>query len=345
MMQRKIYSRFLRTTLIFGLALLLQRQSFAQDPQFSQFFSSPLTLNPALTGNFNGTMRAIANIRSQNADYANAYNTKTVSVDFPMLRRLIKQNDQLSMGILLLSDQTGNRVITQNNLGLSLAYMKGLDEEQKRSITLGFQMNYSNRRFNTANAQFEDQLTPGGFTNPSGDALLFKNLSQSAMDVNAGILYQYSPTSENHYYIGASIFNILGSQKGLSNQATVVGLRKSLHGGMYGPLGYNGTLHASFHFQQQQSFNQLQLGGAYSHFIKEALRAYVELYLGAWYRTDQTLIPYIGIEWNYWRLGYTHDISFSKQMTAGQLRRSNEISLYYPLNKDKSLLKYKCGIF
>lgn len=345
MTQEKKHIGILRTILVMALMPLLQQHAKAQDPQFSQFFSSPLTLNPALTGNFNGTMRAVANIRSQNADYANAYNTKTASVDFPILSRLIRQNDQLSMGILLLSDQTGNKVITQNNLGLSLAYMKGLDEEQKRSITLGFQMNYSNRRFNTANAQFEDQLTPGGFTNPSGDALLSKNLSQSAMDVNAGILYQYNPTTENHYYIGASLFNILGSQKGFSNQTMLAGLRKSLHGGMYSPLGYNGTLHASFHFQQQQNVNRLQLGGAYSYFIKEALRSYVEIYLGAWYRTDQTLIPYIGIEWNYWRLGYTHDISFSQQITAGQLRRSNEISLYYPLNKDKSLLKYKCGIF
>lgn len=343
MMQQR-HTRFIRVILSLVLMPLLHQHVIAQDPQFSQFFSSPLTLNPALTGNFNGTMRAVANIRSQNANYANAYNTKTTSVDFHLLSKQIKQNDHLSMGILLLSDQTGNRVITQNNLGLSLAYMKGLDEEQKRSVTVGFQMNYSNRRFNTSNAQLEDQLTPGGFTNPSGDPLLFKNLSRSAIDVNAGILYQYNPTTENHYYIGASLFNILGSQKGLNDQA-VVGLRKSIHGGMYSPLGYNGTLHASFHVQQQRSFNQLQVGAAYSHFIKDALRSYVELYLGAWYRTDQTLIPYIGVEWNYWRLGYTNDISFSRQITAGQLRHSNEISLYYPLNKDKSLLKYKCGIF
>jgi len=40
------------------------------------------------------------------------------------------------------------------------------------------------------------------------------------------------------------------------------------------------------------------------------------LYAGAWYRTDQTVIPYIGIEWNYWRLGYTNDIQFSNLNTA-----------------------------
>ena len=33
----------------------------AQDPNFSQFFASPLTLNPAMTGLFDGTFRVAGN--------------------------------------------------------------------------------------------------------------------------------------------------------------------------------------------------------------------------------------------------------------------------------------------
>lgn len=345
MMPHYIYKFFMRAFIAALLIFCLQLSATAQDPSFSQFFSSPLTLNPALTGNFNGTMRAVSNIRSQNADYNNAYNTKTISVDFNLMTNKIKSIDRLSMGVLILSDQTGNKIITNNNLGVSLSYMKGLDNEQKRSITIGFQGNYINRRFNSANAQFEDQLTSGGFTLPSGDLLLNNDLSKSAIDVNTGILYQYSPTSDNNYYIGFGLFNLLQSQKGFGNNASIVPLRKSIHGGMMSPIGYAGTFHASFHFQQQKDFSQLLIGGAYSYYLKETLRSYVELYFGAWYRTDQSLIPYIGIEWNYWRLGYTNDIHFNNQMTAGQLRYSNEVSLYYTLNRDKSLLKYKCSVF
>jgi type IX secretion system PorP/SprF family membrane protein len=345
MMLQPMNTFLIRALLAFTLLASLNNFAKAQDPSFSQFFSSPLTLNPALTGNFNGTMRALSNIRSQNADYNNAYNTKTLSVDFNLLANKIKSIDRLSMGVLLLSDQTGNKIITQNNLGLSLSYLKGLDDEQKRSITIGFQSNYSNRRFNAANAQFEDQLTPGGFTLPSGDILLNNNLSKTAVDINTGILFQYAPTSEHHYYIGASLFNLLQAQKEFGSGISISPLRKTIHGGMMSPIGYAGTFHASFQFQQQTNFNQLLIGGAYSYYIKDALRSYVELYLGAWYSTDQSIIPYIGIEWNYWRLGYTNDMSFNNRITAGQLRYSNEISLYYTLNKDKSLLKYKCGVF
>lgn len=339
------FTRLIKAVAVLAWVVFLQAPVKAQDPSFSQFFSSPLTLNPALTGNFNGTMRAVANMRSQNADFNNAYNTQTVSVDFNVLTNKIKSTDRLSVGVLLLSDQTGNKIITQNHLAVSAAFMKSLDNEQNRSITIGFQANYGNRRFNAANAQFEDQLTPGGFTNSSGDVLLNNDLSISAIDLNAGLLYQFAPTKEHHYYIGAGLFNLLQAQKGFGNTGSIAPMRQSVHGGMLSPLGYAGTFHASFHFQHQKNFSQLLIGGAYSHFIKDALQSYVELYAGAWYRTDQTVIPYIGIEWNYWRLGYTNDIQFSNRSTAGQLRYSNEISLVYTLNRDKSLLKYKCGVF
>ena len=37
---------------------MLAGNLIAQDPHFSQFFSSPMTLNPAFTGKFNGHMGA-----------------------------------------------------------------------------------------------------------------------------------------------------------------------------------------------------------------------------------------------------------------------------------------------
>ena len=61
----------------------------AQDPSFSQFFASPLTLNPALTGKFNGDLRAAGNYRNQWPDVNKAYITSTVSVDLPILQGML----------------------------------------------------------------------------------------------------------------------------------------------------------------------------------------------------------------------------------------------------------------
>src|SRR3979411_561727 len=70
--------------ILFFLALSLAvPASRAQDPGFSQFFASPLTLNPALTGKFNGVVRVAGNYRNQWPTINNAFVTSTISVDAP----------------------------------------------------------------------------------------------------------------------------------------------------------------------------------------------------------------------------------------------------------------------
>ena len=69
-------------TLLFSLLLLAFAFNLkAQDPNFSQFFASPLTLNPALTGKFDGSYRVAGNYRNQWPTINNAFTTYTASFD------------------------------------------------------------------------------------------------------------------------------------------------------------------------------------------------------------------------------------------------------------------------
>src|SRR3954464_6567249 len=95
----------------------------AQDPNFSQFFVSPLTLNPALTGKFDGVYRVAGNYRNQWPSISSAYNTGTVSFDAGILKNRIPEFDQFGIGVLVLSDKSGEGGILQDNYAaLSLAY-------------------------------------------------------------------------------------------------------------------------------------------------------------------------------------------------------------------------------
>src|SRR5947209_20035109 len=58
----------------------------AQDPSFSQFFSSPLNINPALTANINADWRLISNLRDQWIGPASPYITGTISFDSKMIQ-------------------------------------------------------------------------------------------------------------------------------------------------------------------------------------------------------------------------------------------------------------------
>jgi hypothetical protein len=81
--------------------------STAQDPNFSQFFASPLTLNPALTGKFDGLYRVAGNFRNQWPTINNAFVTRTASVDFGIMKNRLAEIDQLGIGILGVTDSIG----------------------------------------------------------------------------------------------------------------------------------------------------------------------------------------------------------------------------------------------
>ncbi|MGH2553361.1 MAG: type IX secretion system membrane protein PorP/SprF, partial [Chitinophagaceae bacterium] len=105
--------------------VVLVSVSTAQDPNFSQFFASPMTLNPALTGKFDGVYRVAGNFRNQWPTINNAYVTKTASIDFGILKNRLPEIDQLGIGILGVTDNAGDGVLVTNYAGLSLAYHKG----------------------------------------------------------------------------------------------------------------------------------------------------------------------------------------------------------------------------
>lgn len=108
--------------------LLISFFANAQDPHFSQFFASPLTLNPALTGKFDGTLRVSGNYRNQWPAFNNVYTTSTLSVDFPILKSRLPDYDTWGVGILALTDKAGGGVLTNNYIGVSTSYHKALDE-------------------------------------------------------------------------------------------------------------------------------------------------------------------------------------------------------------------------
>src|ERR1041385_6461227 len=108
-------NRVMRKILFSGLFMLaLVKISVAQDPNFSQFFVSPLTLNPALTGKFNGDFRIAGNYRDQWPAISKAFVTSTASFDAPILRNRISELDTWGVGVMAMTDKTANGILSTN---------------------------------------------------------------------------------------------------------------------------------------------------------------------------------------------------------------------------------------
>lgn len=333
----------MRKIFLFIAVLFVHAYSYAQDPHFSQFFASPLTINPANTGNFSGSLRAALNSRTQLPEFNNPYATKTLSLDAPIFKKYIREDDKLSIGLLILSDQSGNKLLNDNNIAASVSYSKSLDENANHSIALGFQVNYSMYRFDPLKANFEDQLTAGGFTGISAEMILGNNFTKITTDINAGILYTGSTSDDNIFYVGASYYHFAKPTVGFITPTYFTNSRVNVHGGAYFSLSSAASLHTSFQYQQQGNTNELLVGGAFSYYL--GTENGLELYAGLWSRLKESIIPYVGLEWNHIRAGFTYDIGAANTLASSRFYQSSEFSLIYILDNKSKAFKMKCPKF
>jgi type IX secretion system PorP/SprF family membrane protein len=332
----------IKNLLILSSCLLLGRAA-AQDPSFSQFFSSPLTLNPANTGNFNGTLRLSGNIRNQWAAFNNPYATYTVSADAPLMQNKIGAKDRMSVGLLLLSDQNGNGLFKQNFLTASFAYKKGFDAEADHSLSFGFQATHGNSRFNTSMANFEDQLTANGFSLATTESIA--SASKSFFDLNAGMIYGMSTTDDKYFYLGLAAYHLLQPKTSILNSDYTLQPRFNLHGGGYFPAGANATFHASFQYQHQGDFNEWVFGGAYSYFVKTNPENNLELFIGSWLRLNDAIIPYLALEWKQLRIGLSYDVGYTAGKLASSHYQTGEFSVNQVWNSNPGSPLFKCPKF
>lgn len=309
------------------LSLFAVLKSQAQDPHFSQFFASPLTLNPALTGKFDGDVRVTGNYRNQWPTINRAFTTTTVSIDFPVMAKHIAPNDTWGVGLMGYSDQSANSALKFNYFTLSTAFHKGLDEDGYSQIGAGFQATYTNMLLNVSSLKFEDQLTPFGFTGTTGEIFNNSTIKNSYFDLNAGVLYSGSTTDKNNFYAGISMYHITRPKQQFTGTFFLLNPRTTFHAGGYFPAGDFGTIHVSGLYSTQAKASEAVFGGALE--LPVSQEKTTSVYFGSWIRLNDAIIPYIGLEFGPFRLGATYDVNTSSLKAASQSRGGIEMSLIY----------------
>ncbi|MGN6603185.1 MAG: PorP/SprF family type IX secretion system membrane protein [Ginsengibacter sp.] len=306
-----------------------------QDPHFSQFFASPLTLNPALTGKFDGTFRVAGNYRNQWPAFNNVYTTSTISVDFDILKNKLPDYDRWGIGFLALTDKAGNdntghAILTNNYFGVSMAYHKSLDEDGFKQLGIGFQGTYGQKTLDHNHLNFEDMLTPFGFTGVTQETFANgNNVNINYLDVNAGLLYSMSTDETNNFYVGASMYHINRPSESFQGATWNIATRTTVSAGGYFPVSDILTLHTSGIYQYQNKASETVLGGALAAVIDDKSQEPSNVYGGLWYRLDDAIIPYVGLEFSGLRIGATYDINVSSLKAGSQSRGGFELSLIY----------------
>ncbi|HEX5669598.1 MAG TPA: PorP/SprF family type IX secretion system membrane protein [Chitinophagaceae bacterium] len=311
----------------------------AQDPHFSQFYASPLSLNPSLTGRFDGNFRLAANYRNQWPTINNAFTTATASIDAPIMMNRLPEFDTWGVGIIGLGDQSGNKILRNNYIGISTAYAKGLDEDGFHQLAIGFQGVYANKRLDVALADFEDELTSFGFTGVTTEVFSNDQVVVNYFDLNAGILYTGTTNGYNNFYLGLSMYHVNRPKESFLGANYFLQPRLTVHGGGYAPIDENKTVHASIMHQRQAGASETILGGALSMNLNGEEEKPTALYAGMWYRFNDAVIPYVGLEIQNFRFGLTYDVNSSSLRTASNSRGGTEMSIVYIYKPGDPMLK------
>jgi type IX secretion system PorP/SprF family membrane protein len=336
----------IKKIITFSIVLMMLFMVKAQDPNFSQFFASPLTLNPAMTGKFDGVYRVAGNYRNQWPTINNAFTTYTASVDFGILKNSVPEFDQFGLGIMAFSDKSGNGVLQNNFAALSLAYHKSLDENGYHQIGAGFQATFVNKRLDITKVYFEDQLTPLGFTGVTSEVFSNNRVDLKYFDLNAGILYNGSTNGYNNFYLGASMYHINRPKESFQGGEFFLPARITIQGGFKVPVAGNHNFHFSANHSMQANANNTVVGAAFGLNVNNDDMNPVTFYLGSWYRFADAVIPYVGLEFGELHLGYSYDVNTSSLKPGSNMRGGNEISLIFIKKpSDPNAKKLNCPKF
>ena len=318
--------------LAFGAFLALQAN--AQDVHFTQYFTSPLTLNPANTGLVNCDWRVSGNYRTQwGSVNSTPYMTGTISFDMATLKGKLN-GDALGVGLIGLYDKSGTGALQNITTGLSLAYHKRLsqDDDKPRNLSLGVQGYLVQKSIDFNKLKFESQYDPttGGTPYASGEN--FGNADLTYPDFNAGIMYSGYVNDRSNMYAGLSYYHITQPTETFLNGNHKINSRFTASLGGSLQMNENLMLFASGMYQQQGKASEILIGAA-SGFIMNPNHeddvANSVFYIGAWYRYGDAIAPYIGFEWAKAKLGVSYDVNLSGFTPATKGNGALEISLIY----------------
>ena len=189
----------------------------AQDHMYSQFFNSPLYLNPALTGQFQGDLRMNFIYRNQFTSVPGSLNYISGSIDY----NIPKFGG--GIGLLFTRSSEGTAYLNTNNISGLYSYSIG---SQDFVLSFGLQAGVSNRTIDWGKLVFGDQIDsqigfiPGSTS--AAEAPQFNN--RFYFDSGAGI-----NLATGEFNIGAAVQHINTPNESFTGTPAKLPMRLTTH--------------------------------------------------------------------------------------------------------------------
>ncbi len=313
-------------TIIVVLVFISTSQGQA-DPHFSQYYHTPLWLNPAKAGLVDGDMRVIANYRNQWSSVTVPFNTVSASYDTRIPKYFGKSCSYFGAGVFLLNDQAGDSNFRSTTGQLALSYHQSLSKRGKSTyMSLGLMIGAGQKAFDQNQLFFDNQYNGDVFDTGLSSGENFDRTSLLYLDISAGLNFSIALGDVSGVSFGLGMYHL--------NQPNVSFLGDE-----------DETLYARFVFNADARIaigNEAKLTilptvvymgqGRHSEFTGGVIARYktserFAISGGALYRTSDALIPMFKLEFNPVALAFSYDVNISDLNVASNSNGSMEVSL------------------
>lgn len=301
----------------------------SQDVHFTQYDASPLNINPANTGNYDGFWRFSSNVRTQWRAFGEPFNTATFGFDKSGKRG----GGHFSAGMFIISDQSG---VTQlrstrayGNLGIHIG-------DENLQVHLGFQPGFVQKGIDFSSLTFPSQFddNSGVFNNSLNNFESGLQETVSYFDLNLGFAID-SYNGLKHLNAGISVQHLIQPNESFLNNEFFLPMRFTFHGKYSFPLTEHWYLIPKFQYMFQVNASEIIPGLYVSRTLNDLVDGSLKaLFLGTSSRngiqrnTDAINLIF-GAQFSRTDIGISYDLNISELNEYTELRGAFEISLVY----------------
>ncbi len=315
-------------------------EASAQDKHFTQFYASPLTLNPGLTGAMEGRYRVGMIYRDQwRKVLDNPIKTFAVAADlrFNAPGKKVKE-DAIGLGLMFFTDKVSVVDFSTTQIAVSLAYHKSLGSSNRQFLTLGIQGGLSQRNVNYESLTFHDEFDGStGYNLPTGEGLPENNFSFS--DYNVGLNYTAQIGRSGNIFAGVALHHFLQPQISFyENSGDGDKLYMKISGQLAANIPLTGDNRVSLlpRFLVAKQGPHMEINTGTNFRVAMGQYGSTALHIGSWLRPVRNddglgldaVVAMLGLEFNGVLIGFSYDLNLRALQTK-QRQGAFEISIAY----------------
>lgn len=326
---------------------LFTYKTAAQDIHFSQYYNSPLNVNPAQTGFMESRYRFGLNHRNQWSSVTVPFVTYSAFGDVQVFKRKY-QADILAIGFVANKDEAGDSEFGTSQVNMTLSYIKALGNQNKNIISFGVMAGWVQRSINYSKLTFDEQYSGGVFNPGIGVTESFAIDNFSYTDFAAGFHWSNIASYDFNIQTGVALWHLSQpNQSFMKSKDAQLPMKALLYSEAEIRSGIKYKLYPGIFISNQDAYWEVIPSFKVKYELNASPYQYTALTFGAMYRVNDAFVVLAGIDYKKVIFQLSYDVNVSKLRVASAYQGGFELTTIFKFSKQKQkrIKRMECPIF